>query len=163
MELAFSFNAVDFSYSPSIVDMTAGLGELSSMLNDLSYGVVSNSVVVGADTDYHFDAMQPASYESMRHEVGSHVIIVTPQIDFVDVIMPMAVMYAQHFVCCRVPCRYLNERREYSARDAWLKKLEEERRLLVISPAAALDGAMLVAGSVWMLVFASEELLRLMA
>ena len=112
--------------------------------------------------DYHFDAMQPDSYQRLRFEVGSHVIVVTPLFELADVIIPLAVKYAKHVACCRVPCQFLNERRQFPARDAWLKKLQEQRRLLVVYPAAQLDGLTLAAGCVWLVVFASEEQRALM-
>jgi len=150
-------SVVDFSMSPSVVDMCAGQGELSSALRELNFSVVSNSVTPGAEADYHFDAMQPDSYQRLRSEYGAHVIVVTPLLKLADAILPLAVMYAQHFACCRVPCRYLNERRLYPARDAWLQRLQDGGRMLLLHTAGGGDG------SLWMVVFKSAELRGLLA
>ena len=116
---------VEFSFSPSLVCMTDGDGQLAKLFRGPFYkhgfAVVSNSVSPEAVVDYHFDAMQPDSYQRLRFEVGSHVIVVTPLFELADVIIPLAVKYAKHVACCRVPCQFLNERRQYPARDAWLK------------------------------------------
>ena len=156
-ELNTLLSVVDFSMSPSVVDMCAGQGELSSALRALDFSVVSNSVTPGAGVDYHFDAMQPNSYQRLRSEYGAHVIVVTPLLELTDAILSLAVIYAQHFACCRVPCRYLNERRLYPARDAWLQRLQDGGRLLLLYPAGGGDG------NVWLVVFKSAELRKLLA
>ena len=112
---------VDFSSSPSVIDMCAGNGVLAKLLSDLQLAVVANSVTLGAEVDYHFDAMQ-------------------------------------HFACCRVPCRYLNERRLYPARDAWLQRLQDGGRLLL-----DLDLAGGGNGNTWLVVFKSAELREMLA
>jgi hypothetical protein len=162
-ELKTLLSAVDFSISPSVIDMCAGQGELSSILRSLHFSVVSNTVTPGAGVDYHYDAMQPDSYQKLRSEYGAHVIVVTPLPELADAILPLAVMYAQHFACCRVPCRYLNERRLYPARDVWLKGLQDGGRLLAIYPGMDGGGSALAAGHVWLVAFVSAELRKLLA
>ena len=124
--------------------------------------MVSNSVSLEDAADHHYDALQSHSYERLRSEYGSHVIVVMPYYEFADAMLSLAVKYAQHVACCRVPCRYLNERRQYPARDAWFKELQDQRRLLVVYPAAEADGLTLAAGYVWLLVFASGGVAKLM-
>ena len=148
---------VDFSSSPSVIDMCAGHGELANLLSDLQLAVVANSVTPGAEVDYHFDAMQPESYERLRSEYGAHVIVITPLLALTDAILPLAVMYAQHFACCRVPCRYLNERRLYPARDVWLQRLQDGGRLLLLDTAGGGNG------NTWLVVFKSAELREMLA
>ena len=106
--------------------------------------------------------MQPLSYENLRAEYGCHVVFVTPCYEFADAIMSLAVMYARHCACCRVPSCYLNDRKLYPARDAWLRQLQDQGRLLVIYPAVPENGEILAAGCVWIMVFASAALQRLM-
>ena len=158
-EIDTLLRSVDFSYSPSIIDICAGSGDLSHYLRSLQYSVVSNSASVeeGVCHDYHYDALQPATYKKLMSEYGSHVIIATPMNGLVDVIVPLAVLYAQHFACCRVPCSYLNDRLLYPARDEWLRRLQNQRRLLVIYPTVSYGGSLLAAGCVWLVVFASQE------
>jgi len=136
--------------------MCAGNGELANLLSDSHLAVVANSVTPGDEVDYHFDAMQPESYQRLRSEYGAHVIVVTPLLELTDAILSLAVMYAQHFACCRVPCRYLNERRLHPARDAWLQRLQDGGRLLLL-PAGGGNG------NTWLVVFKSAELRELRA
>ena len=161
-ELGTLMNVVDFSRSPSVIDMCASYGDLSALLRSYHLDVVSNSVSPGDAADHHYDALQSHSYERLRSEYGSHVIVVMPYYEYADAMLSLAVKYAQHVACCRVPCRYLNERRQYPARDEWLKELQDQRRLLIIYPATAEDGSTKAAGYVWLLVFASEGVARLM-
>ena len=163
-ELDTLMSVVDFSYSPSVIDMCAGAGDLSYILKSLDFAVVSNSLYSGDATDHHYDALLPSSYERLKDEYGSHVIIVTPLYELADAVLSLAVEYAQHVACCRVPCQFLNERRQHPDQDQWLKDLQDQRRLLAIYPAiqAAEDGSTLADGHIWLLVFASEELKNLM-
>lgn len=156
-ELKVLLRVVDFSYSPSLVVMTAGEGKLSRMLTEQNFGVVSNSVVDAVNADYHFDAMQPESYEKICEDVWCHVIIFTPAYEVLDAILSLAVTCVLHFVCCRVSRQFINEREMYSARYAWIKQLQDERRLLILYPSGMDDIAVSVDGCVWLILFASTE------
>ena len=156
-EIVTLLSEVDFSYSPSVIDMCA-CSYLPHILSDHGFAVVSNSVCMRDDTDYHYDAMQSVSYERLRAEYGCHVIMIIPAYDLIDAILPLAVQHAKHFVCCRVPCRYINERGACTGRDQWIKQLEKERRLLIINPALSVARAELADESVWLVIDAAKAL-----
>ena len=82
-EIDTLLHTVDFSHSPSVLDMCAESGELSCLLSFHQFAVVSNSVSIEDPTDHHYDALQPRSSGKLRSEYGSHVFVVTPQIEFV--------------------------------------------------------------------------------
>ena len=161
-ELQTLFSFVDFSNSPSVLDICGGQRVLSGVLRELQFSVVTNSVHHQDLTDYHYDAMQPESYRKLRLAHGCHVIVATPAYDIIDVVLPLAAMYAQHFACCRVPCRYINDRPLYPARNAWLELMRDQGRLLIVHPTVSEDAFASASGFVWLVVFATEELRQLL-
>jgi hypothetical protein len=108
--------------------------------------------------DFLFDAAQPSTYERLRLDHGCHIFIVRPSLACADAILPLAVKYAQHCVCCLIPFSYLSDRVRYPARDAWLRQLASEHRLFQFAPAAWTAEGTPVSDNVWLVILRSADM-----
>jgi hypothetical protein len=151
------FRMVDFSMSASIVDMTSGDGCVRESFERVGVIVRCNDLDEKQWAQSHLDAMQPMSYEDVRLACGTHVILLSPRTDLIDVMLPLGVRYARHVVCCYVPVMYL--RHAHTLRIRFLRKLQDQGRVRVLP--GAVRGKSQIA-CVWILVFATDVMACLM-
>jgi hypothetical protein len=148
---------VDFSLSASIVDMTAEDGNVSACFGRAGLQIRSNCLDERCKAHSHYDAMQPMSYDEIRLQVGMHVVMLAPRVELIDVMLPLAMRYARHVVCCYVPVLYL--RQAHTLRDSFLRDLHTQGRLKLL-PGSVRGNHQ--TDCVWLLVFATETMAGLM-
>lgn len=156
-EVDVLLQAVDFSLSASIIDMCAGHRIISATFALAGLRVISNEVDAAIPADYHLDALQPLSYRTVQQQHGMHVILMAPCSMLLDVLLPLAVKFARHVVCCRVPGSYITA--AHAARRSWLRQMQLAGRLHILMGLPIGPNAV---HHVWLLVFVSAEMKRLL-
>jgi hypothetical protein len=148
---------MDFSISASIVIMTAGGGDAQACFERASIQVRTNSLPAGDWAHSHLDAMQPLSYATIKQAVGMHAIILTPVPELIDAMLPIAMRYARHVVCCYMPVMYL--RHAHTLRVQFMMHLQAQGRLKLIPGAVRGDRQ---TACIWLLVFPTRFQANLM-
>ena len=155
-EVLSLLQVLDLSMSPSIVDMCAGVGDVARVLLDADEGALSvtsnelsTRLSAAWSADFHMSALQPMAFREVKESVGMSIIVSSPKPLLLDAFLPLAVSYADHLVCCRVPVSYLDD--PVIARTAWLNGLKTRgRQVRAFAPPSCTD-------SLWLLIFASAE------
>jgi hypothetical protein len=122
--------AVDFTDCRAILDPFAGENNIRDAFNAHALDVVTNDINQRLEADYHLDALQPSSYETMQLDQELDAVVMSPFFTVLDVALPLAVRVARRVVCCHVPGHYVTNAPR--ARMDWLSKLQAEERLVLI-------------------------------
>ena len=145
--------AVDFSMVVSILDPCSGDGSLVTALREAGLSVISNESNAHMPAEHHFNVLQPQSWRSMQRLFGVHAVVMTPLFTLVDLVLPLAVAFADQLVACHVQWTYLSE--AHGARMTWLRLLQDQGRLhFILGPPRGAT----VKRCLWVLVFASPAL-----
>ena len=126
-EVACLLEAMDFSYCATIVDLWAGQNSIQQAFKQCGYSVITNDLNSAAATDYHLDALQPATYQQLQQKHGLDAIVISPWFALLDLALPLAVAHASWVVCCHVPGHYIFSPTE--PRRRWLQTLLQQQRL----------------------------------
>jgi hypothetical protein len=145
---------VDLQSFGNLVDPTAGRGNISRGLRELRLRVYSSEYHRNVVADSHEDPCQPATYKTLKDAGQLGAVVMAPWPRLVDLILPLACMFAEHAVCCHVQGVYITC--PVTPRAMWLKNLQVEGRLLHIfglpREPASTEGS-----GLWLCIFPSRE------
>jgi hypothetical protein len=116
--------------------------------------VFANEFQANIEADAHDDPCQPCFYRAHRALNRLGAVIMAPLPSLVDILLPLACIFAEFAVCCYVPSTYITAPRP--ARLEWLKSLHGEGRLLHVVGLPSQPSTMESPG-MWLCVFSSRE------
>jgi hypothetical protein len=122
-------------------------------LRKLRLPVFSNEFQANLEADVHEDPCQPSFYRIRKAAGQLGAVIMAPLPRLVDLLLPLACVFAEHVVCCHVASTYITA--PVAARLAWLKSLHGEGRLLHIVGLPSQPSTMESPG-LWLCVFPSR-------
>ncbi len=144
------------------IDPCSSSGRVASCLRSLRLNVITNEPYVGVwrteDTaaDLQLDPTQPGTYQSWQaqgHLTGG--LISQPLPRLLDIVLPLAVLTQVQVVCYYVPASYVSS--PTSARLAWMTRLKEENRLLLIMGIPK-QTSIAESSGIWFCVFQTQQL-----
>jgi hypothetical protein len=135
-----------------IVDPMSGRGGVAAALSKLRLTVLANEFQANIPADSHEDPCQPEFYRLHRAANRLGAVIMAPLPRLVDILLPLACIFAENVVCCHVSSTYVTA--PVTARLAWLKSLHEDGRLLYILGLPSQPSSMESPG-LWLCVFPS--------
>ena len=144
--------SVDLSWCGCVCDPWSGTGTIKRVLTAEGHVVDTNDICTMYEADTHHDALQPRFYEQGRAQGRLNAIVCSPWFKVIDIAAALAVRYATHVVCMHAPGHFITD--APSPRRQWLKKLQEQDRVAVIT---GLPNASMGWKCIWVLVFASSE------
>lgn len=156
-EIQGLLDVIDFSLLPSIVDTFSGHGTIQRVFKQHGLRVICNDIDNEMEADYHLDALQHSTYQSIKDSYGLDAVVISPTFAFLDLALPLAVLHAEQLVCCHVPGHYFTCAPR--ARFEWMSRLQHEGRLAVI---AGLPVGPSHRQCLWFLIFRSAALKKLL-
>jgi len=145
---------VDLKSFGALFDPTAGRGNVVKNLRELRLPVYSNEYHKSYNADSHEDPCQPVTYKKLKEAGQLGAIVMAPWPRLIDLVLPLACMFAECAVCCHVPGVYITC--PVTPRAMWLKTLHVEGRLLHIfglpREPASTEGS-----GLWLCIFPSRE------
>jgi hypothetical protein len=137
-----------------IVDPMSGRGGVAVALRKQRLPVCANEFQANIEADMHEDPCQPSFFRKLRSAGRLGAVIMAPLHRIIDILFPLACVFAENVVCCHVPSTYITA--PVAARLAWLKALHSEGRLLHIVGLPSQPSTMESPG-LWLCVFPSRE------
>jgi hypothetical protein len=138
----------------NIVDPMSGRGGVAVALRKLRLPVLANEFQANIEAEMHEDPCQPGFFRKLKSSGRLGAVVMAPLPRIVDILFPLACIFAEHAVCCHVPSTYITA--PVTARLAWLKALHREGRLLHIVGLPSQPSTMESPG-LWLCVFKSRE------
>jgi uncharacterized membrane protein len=86
-----------------------------------------------------------------------HIVMIAPSLHLIDAMLPLAMRYARHAVCCYVPEIYLSQ--AHALRERFLRALHAQGRVVVLPGAVRGNNQ---TACMWVLVFATKTMAELM-
>jgi hypothetical protein len=137
-----------------IVDPMSGRGGVAASLRKLRLPCFANEFQANIEADSHDDPCQPGFYRLHKAANRLGAVIMAPMPKLVDILLPLACIFADNAVCCHVRSTYITA--PVPARLDWLKSLHKEGRLLHIVGLPSQPSSMESPG-LWLCVFPSRE------
>jgi hypothetical protein len=145
---------VDLKSFGNLFDPTAGRGNVAKGLRELRLQVYSNEFHKNCPADGHEDPCQPVTYRKLKEAGQLGAVIMAPWPRLIDLVLPLACMFAEAAVCCHIPGMYITC--PATPRAVWLKSLHEHGRVLHIlglpREPSSTEGS-----GLWLCIFPSRE------
>lgn len=142
--------SVDLASCLSVVDPFGEYGAVSAGLVTAGIGVITGAQVAPSP----FNPLSHASYEHLSQQAPIEAIVSAPWPSLLDLTLPLFTSHATRMVCCLVPVAFVTN--AHAPRRAWLRKLQQEDRLLFVHLQQPLqDQQGTTISYMWLVIFSS--------